>query len=557
MDFGHQSNTNNISSSSDINNELFPSMSPDKLEFYKTYDVMTGVRIAATLGGFFSLMVLLVVYKSKCKSRSVSEEDLAAVAAAVVEEEERKETERRMSLYGGGRSQLGNTRNRPSVVATGQAFAYHTPLPVGVYARHHSLTPNPPLSSYNQEDENDLAEEWKGVNSGKRPSMQHLLRVPSSRRSSRRFSSVTCSSCDSSYLERRGSALEIGHPIPPPFINTSNSDRLDEEPWDYYYPIDIQNCLLQVIQPTPQVSPCSSQGTLCGAGNGGTRTIGDGVIMGDTSIWRSSCLPLTHLKAPSLAPLAAIDPRSESFNISSSSSLQQQQQQQQQQQHLPATTAAATGTTATDRRSSPQQTTTDQERSLGSDSVFLDEELVDTEDEVDGFSTDSESGSSPIMSAASSQPPSRHIGTILKPTLPNPLQPQSIVTQLPTNLRNKIEADTGNQRRYSSPTGLQCETRSNIIAADDKASSTTLAPDLIISIDTSNRIDMCKKTSSDSDTLLASPSLRNKSNDTAKESRSFMSISCDRLVESLQRSQTDIHIASVQPHGAWSQETLF
>ena len=36
-----------------------------KIEFYKTYDVMIGVRIAATLGGFFSLMVLLVIYKSR------------------------------------------------------------------------------------------------------------------------------------------------------------------------------------------------------------------------------------------------------------------------------------------------------------------------------------------------------------------------------------------------------------------------------------------------------------------------------------------------------------
>lgn len=36
-----------------------------RIEFYKTYDVMTGVRIAATLGGFFSLMVLLVIYKSR------------------------------------------------------------------------------------------------------------------------------------------------------------------------------------------------------------------------------------------------------------------------------------------------------------------------------------------------------------------------------------------------------------------------------------------------------------------------------------------------------------
>lgn len=35
------------------------------MEFYATYDVMTGVRIAATLGGFFGLMVFLVVYKSR------------------------------------------------------------------------------------------------------------------------------------------------------------------------------------------------------------------------------------------------------------------------------------------------------------------------------------------------------------------------------------------------------------------------------------------------------------------------------------------------------------
>uniref|UniRef100_A0AAG5D8T4 Uncharacterized protein n=1 Tax=Anopheles atroparvus TaxID=41427 RepID=A0AAG5D8T4_ANOAO len=36
-----------------------------RMEFYATYDVMTGVRIAATLGGFFGLMVFLVIYKSR------------------------------------------------------------------------------------------------------------------------------------------------------------------------------------------------------------------------------------------------------------------------------------------------------------------------------------------------------------------------------------------------------------------------------------------------------------------------------------------------------------
>lgn len=48
-----------------------PTLSPaerTRADFFKTYDVMTGVRIAGTLGGFFSLMVLLVVYKSRCKS---------------------------------------------------------------------------------------------------------------------------------------------------------------------------------------------------------------------------------------------------------------------------------------------------------------------------------------------------------------------------------------------------------------------------------------------------------------------------------------------------------
>lgn len=37
-------------------------------EFYASYDVMTGIRIAATLGGFFALMVFLIVYKSRSHS---------------------------------------------------------------------------------------------------------------------------------------------------------------------------------------------------------------------------------------------------------------------------------------------------------------------------------------------------------------------------------------------------------------------------------------------------------------------------------------------------------
>lgn len=57
---------------------------PDPREYYKTYDVMTGVRIAATLGSFFGLMVLLVLYKSKSKTEKAME-DPNFTAAAVAE----------------------------------------------------------------------------------------------------------------------------------------------------------------------------------------------------------------------------------------------------------------------------------------------------------------------------------------------------------------------------------------------------------------------------------------------------------------------------------------
>ena len=48
-------------------------LSPDELErrqFYNTYNAWTGINIAASLGGFFMLLILLLLYKSKCKRRS-------------------------------------------------------------------------------------------------------------------------------------------------------------------------------------------------------------------------------------------------------------------------------------------------------------------------------------------------------------------------------------------------------------------------------------------------------------------------------------------------------
>lgn len=56
-------------STSSGNSTIFDSVGAERervrMEFFATYDVMTGVRIAATLGGFFGLMVFLVVYKSR------------------------------------------------------------------------------------------------------------------------------------------------------------------------------------------------------------------------------------------------------------------------------------------------------------------------------------------------------------------------------------------------------------------------------------------------------------------------------------------------------------
>jgi len=47
---------------------FYPTLSPDeRKEFYDKYDPMTGLRIAVTLSGFFTLAVLYVIYKAKCK----------------------------------------------------------------------------------------------------------------------------------------------------------------------------------------------------------------------------------------------------------------------------------------------------------------------------------------------------------------------------------------------------------------------------------------------------------------------------------------------------------
>lgn len=95
------------------------------MEFFATYDVMTGVRIAATLGGFFGLMVFLIVYKSRGENHDTmkalkvtnfigtfepkviifnvllfQDPKIAAVAAAVMQEEEEREIQEALEASG-------------------------------------------------------------------------------------------------------------------------------------------------------------------------------------------------------------------------------------------------------------------------------------------------------------------------------------------------------------------------------------------------------------------------------------------------------------------------
>nr|XP_018899621.1 PREDICTED: uncharacterized protein LOC109032113 [Bemisia tabaci] len=248
-----------------------------RLEFYRTYDVMTGVRIAATLGGFFGLMVLLVLYKSRCKGRSESDEHLEAAITAVVEDEKVEDDDDVMAAltmsgvnFYGPRRSLGNMSAPPYMrfasFAGGTAMMQpptsksglrgRASLPVSDIRYHmyssrasptdeRNVMAEPPVKVHKEvEEEEDSFEEGGG----------HFLRVPGS---SRRLSSITCSSSDASYLylERRTSALEMGFPPRPSICKTDKA--LSEAPWDFYYPIDIQ-----VIQPTPEMTPAGSEANL-------------------------------------------------------------------------------------------------------------------------------------------------------------------------------------------------------------------------------------------------------------------------------------------------------
>lgn len=349
----------------DVDSATISSREQTRLDFYRTYDVMTGVRIAATLGGFFSLMVLLVVYKSKCKSKSLSDERLSAAAAAVAVQDEEQQLAVR-SLFIGPRRSLGNMSAPALVIARGarrfSSIGGYSALepPSSYYYQRGKSLPGSALKFHTRSDEvpsfvtrdrthNDVEEEEEDSMSANPCCYHQFLTVPSGP-DVRRLSSVTCSSSDTSYLERRGSAVEMGIPAPPPFPYKSrrkgrndHHTTMAEEPWDFYYPIDIQ-----VIQPTPEVSPCGSERTLYDhpmeLAPSGLRPPSRGSIAESTT---------SSLNVPArLAPLASI---------------------------------SSVGGSLTDYPDF------DDMHSIGSDSVFLDEgKELDTEDEVEGFSTDSE-----------------------------------------------------------------------------------------------------------------------------------------------------------------------
>ena len=267
-----------------------------KIEFYKTYDVMTGVRIAATLGGFFGLMILLLVYKSRCKSsKQLADPRLTAAAAAAVAEAEAEERALAAALEAIARLPPRPDRGprRSLCVEVSQA---------------HSPRIGPRFASVGGGYEALLTAPTKHPN----------LAPPEEQR---RCSLVTCSSTGSSYLERRGSAMPVPCLALQPTFSTKHAAHA--EPWGFYYPIDIQ-----VIQPTPELSPCTSEAGL----------YANEVLIAGT----------TGKRAP-LASMGSVDP--------------------------------------------PEP---DSSRSLGSDSVFLrndeqeEDECLGTEDEVSGFSTDSE-----------------------------------------------------------------------------------------------------------------------------------------------------------------------
>ncbi|XP_037958776.1 serine-rich adhesin for platelets [Teleopsis dalmanni] len=289
-----------------------------RAEFFATYDVMTGVRIAATLGGFFGLMVFLIVWKSRSSSNEtlkvLKDPKMAAVAAVCMQEEEEREIQEAMvatgmSIYpdeydaiiyrrqrmlslgnvsappmlnrgyrfssvgGGGYSSLLEPPRRFSYSATSGGSLTGGRRKSG--SETSRILSNYPMGSsfgtddYFIETEDELdngdyvrnEEQLEELNAIHRrtdstKSKQGFLEVPLMGQDSRRSSAMTCCSTESSYLERRYSAFTLGLSNLPPSLQRKLSVTSRTSSTDNwdYYYPDIQ-----VIQPTPKPSPCPSE----------------------------------------------------------------------------------------------------------------------------------------------------------------------------------------------------------------------------------------------------------------------------------------------------------
>ncbi|KOB65270.1 RING finger protein 10 [Operophtera brumata] len=181
-----------------------------RIEFYATYDVMTGVRIAATLGGFFALMVFLIVYKSRSKTlKALNDPRLVELAEAVVAEEQAVEEERQLNA---AMEEALSERAR-SRHFTGEEPPWPRTARFASYGGGYGSLLTPP----------------RRLSTLRGDSLPASVLRFADRRSSagprdRRFSSATCSSSGSSYLERRGSSVVCA--LPERRLSPCPSERL-------------------------------------------------------------------------------------------------------------------------------------------------------------------------------------------------------------------------------------------------------------------------------------------------------------------------------------------
>ncbi|XP_062552410.1 uncharacterized protein LOC134217625 [Armigeres subalbatus] len=284
-----------------------------RMEFYATYDVMTGVRIAATLGGFFGLMVFLVIYKSRTRStaKALKDPTIAAVAAAVIQEEEERELQeaieatafsllqeelhinypglkrdRLLSLGNVSAPPMLNRNSRFSSVGGGYSSLLNPPRRYSYASsrghRNSVSVSSRILSAYNmgesfgqddyfpesdgEEADDEFDQFTTTADVGYPPG--NFLVVPGRGTESRRSSAMTCCSTESSFLERRCSAITLGlSPLPPISRSPSRQQSRDDRSqmmngsalgatcadWDAFYPG------INIIEATPKSSPCPSE----------------------------------------------------------------------------------------------------------------------------------------------------------------------------------------------------------------------------------------------------------------------------------------------------------